>query len=554
MNKKRTNLLVTGINTVSLMVAYILEFYFGGLYITRVQQEAFDNSVINIFIKNVDILAAILFLVVGISNIILAIQNRKDKKLFFWQMILALLEAWFILCVWAKYYMIDLYDIQVWVTETIFVVVPCVFTIMNLIFSKECKVILMKMVSYISIIIFFGFIALGLEPYSETTLLIKLNWNDILIVMQIVYILMQIVCVCNQDENIVESNKRRNFNIIIYCVSEIEILILIIFMSIYAMLTIRINEGKWDKGIKDLNNSIETLQGKTISDVYFLVVKGNKYGFINEEGEEKIPCIYDYATKFLEVEYNDDTYYFAMAKKDNNYYVISKDNDSKIIKNDLEKYIRNIENKNGESIINYIFYDILTIGNKKERQSYGKNTKEITLEKENDKYCYKNGIYTIMIEPISDEEVFINNKGEKCKIEIKKLNEEIVSDVVFLPDFEIGSSDAELTIFSDGFIKFVDDDGTCEGWYDYDGKKIIYPMDYRIIDIEKDKIILNKINTQNSFFNQEYFAINKSGEILLKTSGSMEAYNNVYILRENDGKEHLLNDELNTISDGYYFM
>ena len=551
MNKRKTNLFVTAVNSVLLIVAYILKFCLDDfMYISNIKQYAFGNFVTNIFTKNVDVLVIILFLIVGISSIILAIQNRKNKKLFFWQMILGLVEAWFLLCTWIDYSIIYLYDIQVWMTGIIFVVVPCVFTIVNLILSKKRKVSLMRIISYIAVVIFTIFIVLGLEiltgDYFYETINPVLCWSVISIVMQIVYI-------CNQDADVIESNKRKIFNIIIYYVLEMGILVLIIFMFIYSILTIKINEGKWKKEVQELNTSIENLQGKTISDVYIPVVKGRKYGFINEEGKEKIPCEYDYVTEFLKVEYKDDTYYFAMAEKDNDYYVISKSNESEIIKNDLKKYIENILNKSSTGMYS-IFYDILTIGNKKERQSYGKNTKEITLEKENDKYCYKNGIYTIMIEPISDEEVFINNKGEKCKIEIKKLNEEIVSDVVFLPDFEIGSSDAELTIFSDGFIKFVDDDGTCEGWYDYDGKKIIYPMDYRIIDIEKDKIILNKINTQNSFFNQEYFAINKSGEILLKTSGSMEAYNNVYILRENDGKEYLLNDELNTISDGYYFM
>ena len=82
-----------------------------------------------------------------------------------------------------------------------------------------------------------------------------------------------------------------------------------------------------------------------------------------------------------------------------------------------------------------------------------------------------------MITPIINEKnsnyyVFIDNKGEKCKIEIKKSNEEIISDVVFLPfDYVPGSPEAELTIFSDGFIKFANEEVTCEGWYDYNGEK-----------------------------------------------------------------------------------
>ena len=85
----------------------------------------------------------------------------------------------------------------------------------------------------------------------------------------------------------------------------------------------------------------------------------------NEKGKEKIPCEYDYVTKFLKVEFYDDTFYFAMARKDDDYYVISKNNDSIIIGNDLKNYIKNIVKRKGEGL-DSIFYDILDIG-------YGKN-------------------------------------------------------------------------------------------------------------------------------------------------------------------------------------
>lgn len=54
-------------------------------------------------------------------------------------------------------------------------------------------------------------------------------------------------------------------------------------------------------------------------------------------GQEKIPCEYDRVNYFYEIQMNNNTYCVALAKKDNQYYLISKNNDKIPIKDYLEK-------------------------------------------------------------------------------------------------------------------------------------------------------------------------------------------------------------------------
>ena len=79
--------------------------------------------------------------------------------------------------------------------------------------------------------------------------------------------------------------------------------------------------------VKEILNNIKNLSEITNEEPYMVIENNSKYGFINENGEEKIPCEYDGVSYFCSAEFNKQKYYFALAKKGNDYYIISKGNE-----------------------------------------------------------------------------------------------------------------------------------------------------------------------------------------------------------------------------------
>ena len=80
-------------------------------------------------------------------------------------------------------------------------------------------------------------------------------------------------------------------------------------MILYLLLTSKINNVKWKKGLEGMYNQVATMQDSTNTEVYIPVEKDQKFGFITEDGNEKIPCEYDKVTYFYEIEIKGSKYY-----------------------------------------------------------------------------------------------------------------------------------------------------------------------------------------------------------------------------------------------------
>ena len=88
MNSKKTNRLVAILNIVTIILIAILLFLEESSNIMLTEEglkSIYNSSITDILVNNLDIIITSLILIVGIFNIICGIQNRKNKKLFFWQ-------------------------------------------------------------------------------------------------------------------------------------------------------------------------------------------------------------------------------------------------------------------------------------------------------------------------------------------------------------------------------------------------------------------------------------------------------------------------------------
>ena len=188
-------------------------------------------------------------------------------------------------------------------------------------------------------------------------------------------------------------------------------------------------------------------------------------------------------------------------------------------------------------------------------------TKEIVLTEQDSKYYCSNQNYSMLIEPIyddsySDEDMYYSSAYEtKYKVTVLKSNGELQANIVYLPGFY--EEDLILETFTNGYIEFEDETGNLRGWYDYNGNQVSILSDYSIRDIKDDKVILqidSDYEDENYSINpkvESYFIIiDFTGKTLLQTT-ALDIYDNMYLVKNNNRKMVLLDQNLNVITKEY---
>ena len=377
---------------------------------------------------------------------------------------------------------------------------------------------------------------------------------------------MQLIYIHCQEKNIEETKARKIVNIILYWILELMLLIAIFVIAIISLCTTKINENKIEEPLNQLYNNIKSMRGAENSKLLIPVKKDNKYGFIDEDEEEKISCQYDRVSFFYEVEIDNSNYYVALAKNNDEFYLISKSNDNAVIEGDLKKYLQGIENNLESMVTNeydlkgnytdgYVYYfgialkEFIGIKKMSYQELENNNENSITLIEEENydsyKYYYNNGNYSMEIEPIYDDYKYYN---VKCKVTITKISGEKEESTVYLPGFN--DYEGSLYTFSNGYIEFENEEGTRRGWYDDDGNQVTIPIDFEIIDIKDNKAILQIFNVEDENFGANFIIIDMTGKTLLR-SQIVDVYDDKYLIKNSNGKMVFVDSELREISNEY---
>lgn len=588
MNKKRTNRFVAILNIISIIAFYI--FAFSASYLmssimtgNNAGTSIYDSIIIDTLLNKIQIILPLMHCGIGILNIICAIQNRQNKKISFWQLVFGIYSFYTVFNTIISLTDID-EEILEWVSKILLSIVPIILAIINFIKIKKNKPKVIQIISYVGVIILSILDLLGI---------FSTHWDIIAVVMQLIYIHFQ-------DKYIEESKARKIVNVILYYIIQSILVVGFFLMVIIALLTTKINDEKWKSSLTDLYNSISSLQGVTTKELYIPVEKGYKYGFITEDGKEKIPCEYDRVSYFNEIEIDNNKYCVAFAKKDNKFYIISKTNNKIEIKGALEKYLITIDkhlgeqttnmfNENGNYRLAYLqlfefLFQVFNRGEKKleqqlvENNNYYGTNKKIELTEKNSKYTYKNLNYSILIEPIYDgseeENDYYDNYNDngyyydeeedvynfssyktKYKVTIAKNDGDIQSSVVYLPG--IDEDEATLETFTNGYIEFKNEDETRVGWYNEMGNQTTIPSKYEIRDMRENKIIL-RVNNDNSeeSYNEntkselKFIIIDMTGKTLLETT-ALDMYEEMYLIKNANNKMVLVDKDLKVISNEY---
>lgn len=580
MNRQRTNRLVAILNIIAVASIYILAFSTSYLLSSMMSGEnsgksVYDSFIIDTLLNNIQIIMVLVYGGVGILNIICAIQNKEDKKIYFWQLAFGFCEVWSAINT-SLARIVDESDVIEWIDKILFGIIPIVLVIINFIRIKKNRPKVIQIISYVGVII------LAILKILD---IIGVYWSIIAVLMQLIYIHFQ-------DKYIEESKSRKIVNLILYYIIQVILVIGFLGMILVSLLITKVNDIKWKNSLSELYNNITTLQGAKTKELYIPVEKNYKYGFINETGKEKISCEYDRVTYFNEIEIDNSTYYIALAKKNDKFFIISKTNNSIEITGNLQKYLKSIDNhftpqmlemlnKDGDYRLAYLqsfefFFQAFTRGEAKLTQQIlekSDNDNTITLNEKNSKYYYTNKNYSMLIEPIhedddemkADDQYYYNDyydedentyylasNNTKYKVTITKTSGEQETSIIYLTDFD--EDDATLDTFTNGYIGFEDEENKRNGWIDENGNKITIPDTYTINDIKDNKVILQADSTEDYNSNEKlelhFIIIDMTGRTLLQTT-ALDVYDDMYLVKNNNKKMVLMDKNLNVISNEY---
>lgn len=590
MNSKRVNYVVTVFNVVAIVAFCILYFSIDCIFNNALLSPdgytyVFDNSINNFFISNIDIILIIFYIVIGLSNVVSFLQNRNNRKLSFWYFVFGVIPViWALQSIFlhsdseiSKNLNMQSIDIVKYLDIVFFVVIPIIFVIRNFIHIKRDKPKRIKIISFVlafAISILELLNILFLKKNSIFNYLYGELWLLSSIIMQFIYIRFG-------ENEVIQSSLNKIVNVIIHYLLQILVVMSFLIIIIYY----RIDLGMWNKEKKNqvsqMFQDITALKGNTIDELYIPVEKDMKFGYINEQGKEEIACEYDKVTYFHLIEINNKTYYFAIAKKDDDYFVISKDNDRKILeKNILAYYDYNAgermynkfnesSNDNMSNLYSIESFDFVLrafVGGEIQIQRQEKDSLEredvyLTDETYSGKYYYKDENYSMTIEPLDDETVYTNDENGdlfnygylKCRVTVKRADGEETSEIEYIQ----GSMDSfsfysiNIKLLLDGYISFMSLDGSSAGWYDDYGYKVEFDGGYEVDDVKDGNIILLKdYSTSSDFTNIEYFVFDSSGIGILQT-GYIVIFEDYYCLKTDDSKFILMDKEFNQISDEY---
>ena len=561
MNKKRTNYFVTILNTIAIISLYILYFTKDFLNKNIISgpegiKSIYGSIIIDVIMGNIVLILILICSLIGVLNIICAIQNRKNKKIFFWQLIFGIYEI----------FMAILFSIDPIITDLKlniiigYAVIPIVLALINIILIKKNKPKPIQIISYILAIIISILVILDSEI---------IYWDIICIIMQFIYIHFQ-------EKNIQESKTRKIVNIILYYILQAIVVISFMAIIIVTIIISIVNYNKINSQVIEILNNMGNLTEITNEEPYMVVENNSKFGFINEYGEEKISCEYDGVSYFHSIDFNKQKYYLALAKKGNEYYIISKGNEQFNISNN--EYFRNISNYVEQEMIakysdqdlqlvtelSYSFALQILIKQKANVVIQSMPEKILTYEKNlqrdnsgfynDDNLYYKAENYTMIIESVKkdnpiytlNDDYFIET-NPTYNITIKKNNGEESSSIECLPGFNKYSNNIET--LNDGSIVFKNPDEEIYGWYDNNGDMNYLPTGYEIENIIDNIIIISRYNEESMI--TEYYFIDQSGQILLKSYDVLVILENTYVVQNENNKMILYGTDLNKISNEY---
>lgn len=274
-----------------------------------------------------------------------------------------------------------------------------------------------------------------------------------------------------------------------------------------------------------------------ISDVYINYKKDGKYGYINQNGDEMIQALYDYASPFVKINVYGKTFYIALVCQDGRSIIIMKNGrivmsyksesndlnyDAKI--KELEDLYKNTFKQEGE-----MEFEIPYINNNIARVSaYDEDSIDYTY-----RYDY-NEEYDLI--------VTTSNVGLGDSYELaEKNNINIKIPLESSSNTKLDYDKDNLYLFSNGTIPYYEISKSTSGWYTKVGKKIQMTGKAQILDFFGEDILLRDYTKDSD---KIYFINNQANKV-------SDVYKDIYVCPNGRFIVKDTNDDMKIINNDY---
>lgn len=275
------------------------------------------------------------------------------------------------------------------------------------------------------------------------------------------------------------------------------------------------------------------------TDVYINVKSGDKYGYINSDGELVIDFIYDYASPFVPISVYDKHFDIALVCQDGRTIIILK-NQREVMSYRSESMDTNYEAKIAE--LEDIYYNVLdqTDEFKFEIDTTANSsiTKIAKYDETSESYTYRydlNDEYDLIITQSS--------MGLGDTYELAYKND--LSIRINLDCENLDYDENYLYIFSNGTIPFYDISENKQGWFTGYGRKVTLSGNAQILDFFGENTLIKNHNDDTIYF------IDSNGEIVSDIYKEIYIINNDrFIVKNENNKYIVINSSFEKVFEG----
>lgn len=490
-------------------------------------------------LKNALFFIETIFIVLTIINIIFLIQNRKTKKMIYWFIIPT------------TYYLnmsISIFiDIPDFLNLVLWTAIPAIIFVINLIYEikhkKNNRAIILQVIGIImSIILFFT------NFYNSEI------WLLISSIMIFVY-----------------SKKSESSSKAIKIVNTIIFLLLVglLITFIIAFMNVISKMQKADKETAEFVNTIKSGLDKEKNlnnNILIPVLQNDKWGYIDTNGKEVIPCEYDLIPSGISDSYSDIQYPIIVTKKANDFYVyttngtiLAQTSDNPI----LWIFTDYLSNHSDQAIALLSLEQLISSYLDLEPKYLSDNSEDSTIDSDDTDYTFSdNPIYIYNMEDNYILEFEADNKEEESfTLKLKK-------DGKILDTYEkvrCGYSEyydyfttksyiksySSIETYSNGDVPFYSFENNYQGYYSVKKHEMkIINGNYEILDVLDNYILIK--DWRNPSKTQDYL-VNKDNKVILKAH-LISAINDGFIVQNDNGKFSYINNNLETVADEYDFI
>lgn len=512
----------------------------------------FETSMLGVYEEGEKLLIIqnIMLIIIFLVNIINVIINKKNIKYIIWSLIpiIFFVEKFFINLDFV------IYNLWLIIPITIFIIALIIEILKN---KRKKNIIFYILAIILSIIIF---------SIDEIKDYVSYIWLIISSIMMFIY-----------SKGTVNDNKAKR--IIVVILLGILIISATFYIAKTVIMIVKLYEidGETVEFIEQIKEGLENEQSEDMD--LLLVNRDNKWGYINKNGEEIIPCQYDVISDYNSM----FTFHkILIAKRGNIYDILSRSGkilatikgkplpfvnkkaEEELLKeseNDYTYFLMGIQNilyicmdeydkleasafNLGLSISSYImnypyedYYD---------KQYYIKPVPYSYNEKSNVIYKYnlKNG------DNLYVEELENNEGKKKYNIKVERNNQiiETIENVQISFNYISGEEGAISTYIS-GDIPFKDIEKEVQGYYSIDeGMAKFLEGKYQILDKKDNLIIIRDYNNPNNI--RDYIMNSNTGEVIY-IARNISAYQYGYIIQKYNDKVVYLNNDLKEITEEF---